>query len=433
MKMYDIIKNKRDGCELSEDEIAYFVSGYTSGRIADYQASALCMAICLKGMSDRETAILTDWIAKSGESLDLSHFGNLSVDKHSTGGVGDKTSLAVCPIVASLGGKVAKLSGRGLGHTGGTIDKLESIPHFETSLSDESFLSQVKRIGIAIAGQTKDICPADKKLYSLRDVTATVDSIPLITSSIMSKKLAGGAKNVVLDVKVGSGAFMKSRDEAYSLAEKMVRIGKSCGRNTTAVLSDMDHPLGRAVGNSLEVIEAIETLKGTIKNDFYDLCVALATEMIILLKNIPYLEAKSRVEESIENGSAYLKMKEWIVAQGGDVSYIENPDLFERASCVIPVISEEEGYLSAMNTELIGSCASYLGAGRRKITDEIDHSAGIIIEKKNSDYVKKGDTLAYLHTNSADLIEPAKVKYLSALRFCDTPPTKSKLIIDIIR
>ena len=433
MTMYDIIMKKRRGMELSDEEIAFFISGYVSGSIPDYQASALCMAICFQGMSDREIATLTDVMAKSGDMMDLSAFGNLSVDKHSTGGVGDKTSLIVCPIVASLGGKVAKMSGRGLGHTGGTIDKLESVPGLTTSLSDERFLSQAKDIGIVIAGQTKNLAPADKKLYALRDVTATVDSIPLITASIMSKKLAGGAKNLVLDVKTGSGAFMKSYDDALCLARCMVNIGKSCGRNTTAVLTDMDRPLGRAVGNTLEVIEAIEVLQGKRKDDLYEVCITLATEMIILLKNISRSEARTMAEESIADGSAFAKMKEWIAAQGGDIQYIEDTSKFPKASRVIPVISDKDGYISLMNTEAIGSVAVTLGAGRTKIGDEIDYSAGIIIEKKTGDYVKQGDTIAYLYTNYNTESESLTEAYISALCISDTPVAHSKLIYEIIR
>lgn len=433
MKMYDIILKKRFGSELSGEEINYFITGYNAGKIPDYQAAALCMAICFRGMTESETATMTMAMAESGDRLELNGFYDRSVDKHSTGGVGDKTSLIVCPIAAALGCKVAKMSGRGLGHTGGTIDKLESIPGFRTALAQDEFLSQVDRIGIAVAGQTKDLAPADKKLYALRDVTATVDSIPLITASIMSKKIASGAKNLILDVKCGSGAFMKTYQQSRALAESMVKIGKACGRNTVAVLTDMDTPLGSAVGNSLEVIEAAQVLKGEKKGDLYEVCVALATEMIIPIKKINAGAAKRLVIESISDGSAYQKLLEWISAQGGDTAYIENPELFLKSSVISPVFSKEEGYLSSMDTQMIGSTAVLLGAGRTKMGDRIDSSAGIIIEKKTGDYVKRGDVLAYLHTDNDSAIRNAAEQYISSLRFSDVKPHNRALIYDIIR
>lgn len=433
MKMYDIILKKRFGSELSGEEINYFITGYNAGKIPDYQAAALCMAICFRGMTESETATMTMAMAESGDRLELNGFYDISVDKHSTGGVGDKTSLIVCPIAAALGCKVAKMSGRGLGHTGGTIDKLESIPGFRTALTQDEFLSQVDRIGIAVAGQTKDLAPADKKLYALRDVTATVDSIPLITASIMSKKIASGAKNLILDVKCGSGAFMKTYQQSRTLAESMVKIGKACGRNTVAVLTDMDTPLGSAVGNSLEVIEAAQVLKGEKKGDLYEVCVALATEMIIPIKKINAGAAKRLVIESISDGSAYQKLLEWISAQGGDTAYIENPELFLKSSVISPVFSKEEGYLSSMDTQMIGSTAVLLGAGRTKMGDRIDSSAGIIIEKKTGDYVKRGDVLAYLHTDNDSAIRNAAEQYISSLRFSDVKPHNRTLIYDIIR
>ena len=318
MRMYDIIEKKRNGHELNENEIRFFIKGFTEGTIPDYQASALMMAIYFQGMTEKETVCLTDAMAKSGDTVDLSRFGTLSVDKHSTGGVGDKTSLIVGPIVASLGGKVSKMSGRGLGHTGGTVDKLESITGYNTTLTNEEFLNQVENVGVAIIGQSGNLTPADKKLYALRDVTATVDSIPLITSSIMSKKLAAGSHNIVLDVKAGSGAFMKTLDDAEALAEQMVKIGKSCNRNIAAVITDMNSPLGNAIGNSLEVIEAVKVLKGEVKNDLYEVSVQLATLMLSLCFGWSEAEAEEKVISAIENGSAFSKMKEWIKAQGGD-------------------------------------------------------------------------------------------------------------------
>ncbi len=433
MRIYDIIKKKRDGFELSEEEINFFINKYTSDEIADYQASSLIMACFLNGMTDNETYILTSAMAKSGDVLDLSCFGNLSADKHSTGGVGDKTTLIVAPIVASLGCKIAKMSGRGLGHTGGTVDKLESIKGYKTSLSVEEFLSQVEKIGISVIGQTGNLAPADKKLYALRDVTATVDSIPLIASSIMSKKIAAGSKTIVLDVKVGNGAFMKNITDAEKLAKKMVSIGKKSGRKTAALLTNMDLPLGKTVGNSLEIIEAIEVLKGTIKGDIYEISVELATILISLVKDIDYLSAKEQVTNAIESGAALSKMKEWISYQGGDVKFIENTSLFSKANNILEIYSLENGYISNMDTEKIGEISLILGAGREKINDIVDFSAGIIINKKTNDFVCKGELLATLYTNkSDDILNSAKNKYLSALSFSKNEPTNYNLIYKTI-
>lgn len=433
MRMYDIIRKKRDGSELENEEIEFFVKGYTDGSIPDYQASALCMAIFFRGMTERETVTLTECMAHSGDTVDLSRFGNLTVDKHSTGGVGDKTSLIICPIVASLGGKVAKMTGRGLGHTGGTADKLESIPGYKTTLSEDEFLDQVSRVGIAIIGQSSNLTPADKKLYALRDVTATVDSIPLITSSIMSKKLAAGSKNIVLDVKVGSGAFMKTPRDAMTLAENMVRIGKSCGRNISALITDMDRPLGNAVGNSLEVIEAVDVLKNGKRGDLYDVCVALASEMTALQKGISPVDASALVRRAVESGAAYAKMKEWISAQGGDVSYIEDTSLFPKAKYVVPVICDRGGYIGFMNAETIGSTAAILGAGRASKEDKIDFAAGIVLEKKTGDKVHPGDVLAYLYTNDEKAVKAAEERFMSAVGFSDEAPLEEKLIHSIVR
>ena len=433
MRMYDIIRKKRDGGELSDEEISFFVSGYTRGEIPDYQASALCMAIFFRGMSERETVALTKFMATSGDTVDLSRFGDFTIDKHSTGGVGDKTSLVICPIVSSLGCKVAKMTGRGLGHTGGTVDKLESIPGYRTTLTEDEFMAQVERVGIALVGQSANLTPADKKLYALRDVTATVDSIPLITSSIMSKKLAAGSKNIVLDVKVGSGAFMKTADDAKLLAENMVKIGKSCGRNIAALLTDMDRPLGNAVGNSLEVIEATEVLRGKKRGDLYDVCVALATEMTALVKKIPAEQARSLVVGSIESGAAFEKMKEWISAQGGDASYLEDTSKFPKAAHVIPIISERDGYISHMNAEQIGIAAAILGAGRASKEDTIDFAAGIILCKKTGDKVMRGNVMAYLHTNVEASIGAATERFTSAISYSDAPVPDETLIHGIIR
>ncbi len=433
MRMYDILQKKRYGEELTREEIGFFIRGYTEGSVPDYQAAAFCMAVCFAGMTDRETAALTDAMARSGDTVDLSRFGNLSVDKHSTGGVGDKTSLILCPIVSSLGCKVAKMSGRGLGHTGGTVDKLESIPGYRTSLSEEEFLDQVERTGLALIGQTGNLTPADKKLYALRDVTATIDSIPLITSSIMSKKLAAGSKNIVLDVKTGSGAFMKTPEDAEKLAENMVRIGKSCGRNVSALLTDMDRPLGFAVGNSLEVIEAVNVLKGLEKGDLYEVSVSLATEMVSLVKGITPESARKQVENAIESGKAFAKMKEWIAAQGGDTSVLDDTDLFPKAAFAYEVRAPKGGRIRKMNAEDIGKAAAILGAGRISKEDPIDHAAGIVLAKKTGDSVKKGDVIATLFTNDEASVAQAEERFLSALEIGRGDVPEEKLILKIIR
>ncbi len=432
MRMYDIICRKRDGEELTDEEIAFFVKGYTYGSIPDYQASALCMAVFFNGMSERETITLTEQMTHSGDTVDLSRFGNLSVDKHSTGGVGDKTSLIVAPIVASLGGKVSKMSGRGLGHTGGTVDKLESIPGYRTSMSGGEFLSQVEKVGVAVIGQTGNLAPADKKLYALRDVTATVDSIPLITSSIMSKKIASGSHSIVLDVKFGCGAFMKDPQEAECLATQMVKIGKGCGRRMAALITNMDTPLGMAVGNSLEVTEAVNVLKNKEHGALRDVCVALATEMTALCKDISTPEARSLVLDSLDTGKAYEKMKEWIAHQGGDVSYIENTDLFNKSEFSHSVTAKADGYLYRINALEVGNAACILGAGRASKDDKIDHSAGIIMNKQIGDYVRFGETVCTLYTNDPSKLAEAEKRCLSAVTLSDERPPKEPLIYKII-
>ena len=416
MRIYDIILKKRNGGTLTKEEIAAFIDGYVNGTIPDYQASALCMAIFFRGMTDEETAALTDCMARSGDMIDLSRFGDLTVDKHSTGGVGDKTTLIVAPIVASLGGKVAKMSGRGLGHTGGTVDKLASIPGMRVTMEREAFLKQVEEIGIAVIGQSGNLTPADKKLYALRDVTATVDSIPLITSSVMSKKIAAGSKSIVLDVKAGSGAFMKTADDARS-----------------ALITDMNRPLGTAVGNTLEVIEAVKVLRGASKGDLYDICVALATEMTMLFANIPHAEAEARVIAAIESGEAFRKMQQWVTAQGGDAAWLETAKYGDGAALAVPVVSPADGYIKFMDTEAIGTAAVILGAGRSKKEDEIDDGAGILVCKKTGDAVKKGEILATLYTNDAAAVEQAAKRYLDALTVGPKAPEKTDLIFDIIR
>jgi len=398
--MVDIIAKKRDGFVLSKDEIHFFIQGYTNGSIPDYQMSALAMAIVLKGMNKEETANLTEAMMHSGEMIDLSLIKGIKVDKHSTGGVGDKTSLALGPLVASCGAKLAKMSGRGLGHTGGTLDKMESVPGMSISLTDKQFIDQVNRIGIAIIGQTADIDPADKKLYALRDVTATVQSIPLIASSIMSKKLASGADAILLDVKFGSGAFMKTIDQARELATCMVEIGDSLGRDTRAILTDMDEPLGLAVGNALEVKEAIATLKGHGPKDFVELVVGAGAIMLEQAHIVSsYEEGRKKILEAIENGKGFEKQKEFFQAQGGDVSYLDHPEKFPVSKIVTPIFASTDGYVKRIDSLSIGISAMKLGAGRETLADVIDMSSGIVLNKKVGDKVKKGELLATAYTN----------------------------------
>ncbi len=433
MRMYDIIEKKRDGHPLTEEEIRFFVEGYTDGSIPDYQASALCMAIYFRGMNDQEISILTDAMAHSGDMLDLSRFGTLSADKHSTGGVGDKTSLIVMPIIAALGAKVAKMTGRGLGHTGGTVDKLESIPGYDVTLDGQTFMQQVEDIGISLIGQSGNMTPADKKLYALRDVTATVDSIPLITSSIMCKKLAAGAHNIVLDVKVGSGAFMKTVEDARELATKMTTIGRLCGRNIAAVLTNMNQPLGHNIGNALEVQEAVEVLNGGGPDDMKQVCLALASALASMVFQIPHDEAVQRAEEALVSGAAFQKMVEWIGRQGGDVRYLKDTSLFPKCSCVYEVKATESGYIQSMDAEQIGLCSVLLGAGRATKEESIDPAAGIILNKKIGAPVNKGDVLCTLYTNREAVIPTAEQQYIQAVRIGAEAPEEEPLIYDIIR
>lgn len=433
MRMYDIILKKRNGYELTDKEIEFFVSGFTNGEIPEYQASALMMAIYFKGMSDREISTLTLSMAHSGDMIDLSTIDGYTVDKHSTGGVGDKTTLIVTPIVAALGGKVAKMSGRGLGHTGGTVDKLESINGFRTSLESDEFVNQVNNIGICVVGQSGNLAPADKKLYALRDVTATVDSIPLIASSIMSKKLAAGSKGIVLDVKTGSGAFMKTVELSKQLAGEMVKIGKSAGRDVVAVITNMDIPLGNAVGNSIEVIEAINTLKGNGPDDLTDVCIVLASEMISLVTHKSVEECTSLAKSAIADGSALLKLREMVTAQGGNAGWIDNTDLFPKAEFAYEIKSKCNGYISKMDAEKIGISSVILGAGRNKKEDSIDFSAGIKINAKTGDKVSVGDTLAVLYTNDKSKLDEAENKYLDALEFSDLSVEKQPLVYSTVR
>ena len=433
MRMYDVITKKKHGEELSDSEIREFITEYTEGRVPDYQVSALMMAIYFKGMCDRETSTLTMAMSTSGDTVDLSEFGTLTVDKHSTGGVGDKTTLVVAPIAASLGCRLAKMSGRGLGHTGGTVDKLESFPGFDTSLTPEKFFAQVREHGIAVIGQSGNLAPADKKLYALRDVTATVDSIPLITSSIMSKKLAAGSNSIVLDVKCGSGAFMREPEDAETLATKMVEIGKRCGRNMAALITNMDIPLGYAIGNSLEVKEAYSILSGAGPDDLRAVCVELATNMVSLALGYTAEEAREKVLDAISSGKAKAKFTEWIVAQGGDSTLAENPMLLPESSIKHEVRATKAGYISKMNAEEIGVSSVILGAGRETKDSIIDHSAGIVLVKKLGDKVEIGDTLAVLHTNNKDAISAAEEKFLGAISMSDEKVEVGKLIYKTIR
>lgn len=428
MTMYDIILKKRRGYELTDEEITYAINGFTDGSIPDYQMSALAMTICFNSMSDRETATLTFAMADSGDRLDLSEFGDFTCDKHSTGGVGDKTSLIVAPLVASCGGVFAKMSGRGLGHTGGTIDKLESIRGYRTELSEEEFLEQTRKIGICVIGQTGNMTPADKKLYALRDVTATVDSIPLIASSVMSKKLAAGAKSIVLDVKAGSGAFMSDVESAKVLAEKMVEIGKRCGRNVSALITNMDMPLGKCVGNSLEVLEAISVLKGETKGELRELCMELSATLLSMCHDISHDAARKMAENSLDSGSAFEKFKQWISAQGGNAGWADNTDLFPKAKYSLDVVSHADGFIQSMNTAQIGRASSSLGAGRMKKGDPIDLEAGIIIEKKTGDEVKKGELLATLYSNKQETLLYSSIIYTDALSISDDKVEKPRLI-----
>lgn len=431
--MYDIIHKKRNGGELSEEEIRFFIEGYTDESIPDYQAAALCMAVYFRGMTPKETSILTLAMAESGDQIDLGDIEGFTVDKHSTGGVGDKTSLIVVPIVASCGGKVAKMSGRGLGHTGGTVDKLESIPGFRTELNPDDFIKQVNGIGLCIVGQTGELAPADKKLYALRDVTATVESIPLIASSIMSKKLAAGSKGIVLDVKTGSGAFMKTVEESENLAKEMVAIGKSAGRSVTAVITNMDIPLGDSVGNSLEVIEAIKTLKGEGESDLTEVCLTLAAQMLSMVTGEDEKTCYSMAKGAIDNGLAINKLREMISAQGGNANVVDDYSLFKQPKYTAEIFSECDGYIEHTDAEKIGIASVILGAGREKKGDPIDPSAGIVLKKKTGDYVKKGEPLAVFYTDDEGKIEGAKQEFLDAFTFGNERTQPQKLIYKIIK
>ena len=397
--MYDIIAKKRDGGKLTKEEIDFFIRGYVAGEIPDYQASALLMAIYFRGMTAKETAALTMSMAGSGETVDLSSIDGIKVDKHSTGGVGDKTTLVVGPIVASLGVRVAKMSGRGLGHTGGTVDKMESIPGMRTSIGREEFFDIVRRVGVSVIGQTGNLVPADKKLYALRDVTATVDSIPLIASSIMSKKIAAGSDCILLDVKTGSGAFMKTVEDSICLAEAMVSIGEHVGRRTVALITDMDRPLGNAVGNALEVCEVCDTLKGRGPADLTEVCLDLAANMLYLAGKGDVAGCSEMAAEQIANGAGFAKLKEMVAAQGGDTAVLDENAKFQKAKASRGVRAPSDGFLYAIDTEQCGIASVELGAGREKKGDPIDYGAGIVFRKKVGDRVKRGEPIAVLYAS----------------------------------
>jgi len=433
MRTVDLIEKKKRGGELNKEELQFLIRGYTEGSIPDYQMSAFAMAVCFRSMTPAETAALTEAMALSGDTVDLSAFGDTTVDKHSTGGVGDKTTPIVAPLAAALGCRVAKMSGRGLGHTGGTVDKLESIAGYRTTLSREAFLSQVEKIGVAVIGQSGSLAPADKKLYALRDVTATVDSVPLIASSIMSKKLAAGSHSIVLDVKIGSGAFMKTEEDAARLAREMVDIGVACGRRMTAVLTDMDIPLGSAVGNALEIAEAMEVLRGSGPADLREVSLTLAAEMAALSLEITPEEGRARAEGALRDGSAWEKAKEWIAAQDGDVRMIENPSLLPAAPLIRPVSAERDGYITRMNTEAIGESAMLLGAGRADKDDVIDHSAGLQLLKKTGDFVRKGEPIAILHTADEAKFAAGAKRMQDAVILGENAPEKRPLVAQIVR
>ena len=433
MTMYDLILKKKRGEELTNEEICYMISGYTKGDIPDYQMSAMMMAICFQGMTPEETKNLTLAMAESGDMLDLSEIEGIKVDKHSTGGVGDKTSLVLGPMVASLGVAVAKMSGRGLGHTGGTIDKLESFTGFTTGISKEMFIKNVNEIHMAIAGQTADLAPADKKLYALRDVTGTVDQMSLIASSIMSKKLASGADAIVLDVKTGDGAFMKTLEDSKALAEAMVSIGKLAGKKMAAIISDMDQPLGNAIGNILEVKEAIDTLHGNGPKDLEELVLTLGSYMVVAAEKAETLEeARERLALSLQNGSAFETFKKFVVAQGGCDEEVLHPEKLPVARYVEDVLCEEEGFIAKIQTEEIGRISLLLGGGRETKESAIDLTVGLVLNKKRGDKVQKGDVLATIHANDKEKLVQAKDRLRKAYAIVDTAVQNEAIIKDII-
>ena len=432
MRMYDIILKKRANLPLTNEEIRFVIDGYVKGDIPDYQVSALLMTIVFNGMSARELGTLTLAMAQSGNMVDLSSIDGITVDKHSTGGVGDKTTLIIAPLVAACGGKVAKMSGRGLGHTGGTIDKMESIPNLKISLEQDDFIDQVNKIGLAVIGQSEGLAPADKKLYALRDVTGTVDSIPLIASSVMSKKLASGAQAILLDVKVGSGAFMKTLNDARALAKAMVDIGNENGRAVKAVLTDMDRPLGYAIGNALEIREVIDTLKGNGPEDLSHECVIMAAHMLVLSHICNYETALNRVQQALDSGMALERLRLMIEAQGGDSRVIDDESVLEIGKFTYDVTSPQDGYITHMNTEQCGIASVMLGAGRTIKDGPIDYSAGIVMHKKTGDSVTVGESIATLYASDESLFTNAAQTYLEAITIGNTAPKVVDTILDIV-
>jgi len=430
--MYDIILKKRANLPLSDKEIRFVIDGYVKGEIPDYQVSALLMTIVFNGMNARELGTLTLAMAQSGNMVDLSNIDGITVDKHSTGGVGDKTTLIIAPLVAASGGKVAKMSGRGLGHTGGTIDKMESIPNLKVSLEQDAFINQVNKIGLAVIGQSEGLAPADKKLYALRDVTGTVDSIPLIASSVMSKKLASGAQAILLDVKVGSGAFMKNIEDARELAKAMVDIGKENGRSVKAILTDMDRPLGHAIGNALEIREVIDTLKGHGPEDLTHECIIMAAHMLVLSHICDYETALSRVQEALDSGAALERLRMMIDAQDGDSRVIDDESILTIGQFTYDVIAPQDGYIIHMNTEQCGIASVMLGAGRTVKDGPIDYSAGIVMHKKTGDAVSMGERIATLYASDESLFTNAAQTYLAAITIGNTAPKVVDTILDIV-
>ena len=428
MRMYDLITAKKNGREHTREELEFIVNGFVDGSVPDYQMSAWMMAVCLKGMTDQETAILTDVMAHSGDMVDLSPIQGIKVDKHSTGGVGDKTTLVITPIVAACGVKIAKMSGRGLGHTGGTVDKMESVPGTRTALDQEEFFAQVNKIGISVIGQSGHLAVADKKMYALRDVTATVDCIPLIASSIMSKKLAAGSDAILLDVTCGNGAFMKTVDQAIELAQKMVAIGTHNGRNVAALITDMDTPLGHNIGNSLEVMESMEVLKGRGPADLTEVCYQLAVNMLLLAGLGTEEECRAMAEKAVADGSAFEKCKQMFAAQGGDISVLEDYSRFAAARYSREILAEETGYIYSHDTEKIGSASVLLGAGRLTKTDEIDFAAGITLHKKTGDYVEKDQSIATFYADDEALFDSAEKMFKSGLVIKGEKPVEAPLV-----
>ena len=429
MRMFDIIAKKRDGGVLSREELEFAVMGFVNGQVPDYQMSALLMAIYLRGMTEKETAQLTDVMAHSGDMVDLSAISGIKADKHSTGGVGDKTTLVIAPIVAACGVKIAKMSGRGLGHTGGTVDKMEAVPGTQTAVDRERFFAQVNEIGISVIGQSGNLAPADKKMYALRDVTATIGCVPLIASSIMSKKLAAGSDCILLDVKTGNGAFMKTLDDSIELAKAMVSIGQHNGRKVAALITDMDTPLGHNIGNSLEVIESVEVLKGHGPADLTEVCYQLAANMLYLAGKGSLEECRRMAEEAVASGAAYEKLKQMFAAQGGDVSVLDDPDKFQKAKFSRPLLAAESGYLVRMNTEMVGNASVCLGAGRITKEDTIDFAAGIVLHKKTGDKVEAGECLATLYADHEEKFAAAEEMFRAALTFGPEPEPVPALVM----